>query len=296
MALEYLRFEEMTLRQLRRVASEYRIPRYSRLRKAQLLAAVRGAERERPRVSSILPPEASQMAVEASKYELGGPREPALSEILGSVDENLSELPATYAEGRIVLMPRDPYWCFAYWDIPAAARELLRQEARTSVLRLYEVAEPESNTGSDLQEYPCDVEAREMYLPVPLSDRDYRLEIGYHRGDTWVCLARSAAVRVPPVYPSAWVEDRFVTLDWDRDLQEQVVPTLEPPQAIAATRASMSLLTALAGTGPSPQAAAAGSLFGYLVLANPQNAPIGRETTSGDEGPPAVSLLVAAAE
>lgn len=33
--------EEMTLRQLRRVASELQVPRYSRMRKDQLLAAIR---------------------------------------------------------------------------------------------------------------------------------------------------------------------------------------------------------------------------------------------------------------
>ena len=44
MAKERPPLEEMTLRQLRKVASEYSVSRYSRMRKSQLLAAVQEAQ------------------------------------------------------------------------------------------------------------------------------------------------------------------------------------------------------------------------------------------------------------
>jgi uncharacterized protein len=42
-------------------------------------------------------------------------------------------------------------------------------------------------------------------------------------------LARSAAMRVPPVYPSDWVEDHFLTVAWDDDLRGKNIMTLVPP-------------------------------------------------------------------
>ena len=39
--------EEMTLRQLRRVASEYEVSRYSRMRKSELIAAIQAAQTRR---------------------------------------------------------------------------------------------------------------------------------------------------------------------------------------------------------------------------------------------------------
>lgn len=263
MVPEYPRLEEMTLRQLRRVASEYQISRYSRLRKAQLLAAIQRVERDGTRRRLSLPQDASQAAMEASKYELGS-RELATATALGSVDAGLPDLPATYDDSRIVLMPRDPSLCFAYWDVPAEAE--LRQEGRQLRLRLYEAIPGigEATLGN-LQEYACEPGTREMYLPVPLSDREYFAIVGYRQADnTWVSLARSATVRVPPIYPSAWVEDRFATLDWEQDLQQQELPALQPPGpavALASERALMSLVASTRGAATVQRTA--GSLLGY---------------------------------
>ena len=39
--------------------------------------------------------------------------------------------------------------------------------------------------------------AREWYLPIPFSDRDYIVDIGYRCGDgRWLSLARSTHVRI----------------------------------------------------------------------------------------------------
>lgn len=262
MVAEYPRLEEMTLRQLRRVASEYRISRYSRLRKAQLLAAIQKVERDGTRRRLSLPQDASQAVMEASKYELGS-RELAIATALGSVDAGLPDLPASYDDNRIVLMPRDPSLCLAYWDVPAADR--LRQQGRRLQLRLCEAASGNSETlAGSLQEYDCEPGTQEMYLPVPLSDREYFVAIGYRQADgTWVSLAQSATVRVPPIYPSAWVEDRFTTLDWEQDLQQQDVPALQPPEPSSVALAGARALMTLAAAGDTTAQRTAGSLLGY---------------------------------
>ncbi|GAP97300.1 DUF4912 domain-containing protein [Leptolyngbya sp. NIES-2104] len=238
MATERPPLTEMTLRQLRRVASEYGVSRYSRMRKDQLLASIQ--EIERTRFSSTPTPTRTleaQEAVEATKFDVGqdDPQlEPVVStNVLATVDADLIDLPEGYGESRIVLMPRDPQWAYTYWDIPNGHKQELRaQGGQQLALRVYDVTD--INFGSQaphsVQEYPCDEMAREWYLPVPVSDRDYAIEVGYRAVDgRWLVLARSAPVRVPPVYPSDWIEDHFITLSWDEDLQGKTFAELVPP-------------------------------------------------------------------
>ncbi len=232
MARDQTPLEEMTLRQLRKVASQYNISRYSRMRKAQLLAAIKQAMQEQEKQALLhqyLIQE--EQEVEASKFEVGS-SDPTNSS-LSSVDDHLGDLPDGYGENRIVLLPRDPQWCYAYWDISNEAKEKLRRQGGQQLaLRLYDVTDIDFNYQSphSVQEYFCEEVASEWYLPIPVSERDYILDIGYRCFDgRWLVLARSLPVRVPPVYPSDWVEDIFVTIDWNEDLKDKIIFNLVPP-------------------------------------------------------------------
>lgn len=230
MAKERPPLEEMTLRQLRKVASEYSVSRYSRMRKSQLLAAVQEAESKKISRQAERSLEA-QETVEAAKFELG--QEDRTGGTLALVDEGLADLPGGYGESRVVLMPRDPQWAYAYWDISNEHKEdLRRQGGQQLALRIYDVTDInlDHQSAHSLQEYPCDELAREWYLPIPVSDRDYIIDIGYRCGDgRWLVLARSARVHVPPVYPSDWIEDVFITVDFEEDLRGQTKYELVPP-------------------------------------------------------------------
>ncbi|MBD1927882.1 DUF4912 domain-containing protein [Trichocoleus sp. FACHB-90] len=230
MAKERPPLEEMTLRQLRKVASECSISRYSRMRKDQLLASIQEVQRTKISLSPSRTLEA-QEEVEAAKFELG--QEDRTGGTLASVDEGLGDLPGGYGESRVVLMPRDPQWAYTYWDIPNEHKEdLRRQGGQQLALRLYDVTDMslEYQSPHSIQEYPCDELAREWYLPMPVSDRDYVVDIGYRCADgRFLVLARSAPVRVPPVYPSDWIEDQFITLAWEEDLRGKTFLELVPP-------------------------------------------------------------------
>lgn len=241
MATERPPLTEMTLRQLRRVASEYGVSRYSRMRKDQLLASIQEIERTRFSTPNLSPRTLeAQEAVEATKFDVGQDDPQLTATTLAMVDADLMDLPEGYGESRIVLMPRDPQWAYSYWDIPNEHKqELRRQGGQQLALRVYDVTDINLGYQSphSVQEYPCDEMAREWYLPVPVSDRDYTIEIGYRAGDgRWLILAQSAPVRVPPVYPSDWIEDHFITLSWDEELRGKTFAELVPPthkQAIA---------------------------------------------------------------
>ncbi len=250
MAKERPPLEEMTLRQLRRVASEYGISRYSRMRKSQLLAAIQQIQQSKVSVipSSTLE---AQETVEAAKFELG--QEDRTGGSLADVDEGLADLPSGYGESRIVLMPRDPQWAYTYWDVPNEHKEeLRRQGGQQLALRIYDVTDIniEYQNPHSIQEYPSDELAREWYLPIPVSDRDYVVDIGYRCVDgRWLVLARSAPVRVPPVYPSDWIEDNFVTVNFEEDLRSKTVFELVPPAKRMATAVGAAATGAYSSNG-----------------------------------------------
>ncbi|MBO9999267.1 MAG: DUF4912 domain-containing protein [Cyanobacteria bacterium SID2] len=263
--------EEMTLRQLRKVASECNISRYSRMRKAQLLDAIRSVLPEQTIQQPQSPTNSSrqleaQEAVEAAKFELG--QDDRTGGELASVDEGLADLPDGYGESRIVLMPRDPQWAYCYWDVSNEHREeLRRQGGQQLALRIYDATEIDLNSQRphSIQEYPCDELAREWYLPIPVSDRDYIVDIGYRCADgRWLVLARSISVHIPPVYPSDWIEDIFLTINWDEELRSKTFVELVPPSK-KVPAVDNPIYEEIFGMAKSAEAQrVAGSLFGSM--------------------------------
>jgi hypothetical protein len=291
MAKERPPLEEMTLRQLRRVASEYGISRYSRMRKSQLLAEIQKIQRAKISISQTRTVEA-QPEVEAAKFELG--QEDRTGGTLASVDEGLADLPGGYGESRVVLLPRDPQWAYTYWDIPNEHKEdLRRQGGQQLALRIYDVTDLslDYQAPHSIQEYPCDELAREWYLPMPVSDRDYVVDIGYRCADgRWLVLARSTPVHIPPVYPSDWIEDQFITLNWEEDLRGKTVYTLVPPSkrmpVSLGTAESNPIYDEIFGLAQSTEAQRiAGSLYGSM-----QQAPVHEQAISSYVFPSGVGM------
>ncbi|MBF2046654.1 MAG: DUF4912 domain-containing protein [Elainella sp. C42_A2020_010] len=104
---------------------------------------------------------------------------------------------------RIVLVPRDSQDAYAYWEVPEAHRQRIRQEegGQQLALRLYDV------TGQDLERHPahsidqfeCNESDQDLHIPIPQTDREYMVELGYvtYQG-RWCRLARSAPVYIGP--------------------------------------------------------------------------------------------------
>ncbi len=285
--------EDMTLRQLRRVASEYGVSRYSRMRKDQLLASIQDIQRSQSSPTPVRPLEA-QAEVEAAKFDLG--QDDRAGGSLAAVDEGLADLPAGYGESRIVLMPRDPQWAYTYWDITNEHKEdLRRQGGQQLALRLYDVTDANLayQAPHSIQEYPSDELAREWYLPIPVSDRDYVVDIGYRCGDgRWLVLARSSPVRVPPVYPSDWIDDQFITVEWDEELVDKTFVELVPPSRQRAAAIGITagggnaIYDQIFGMAQSTEAQrVAGSLYGSM-----QQAPVHEQSVSSYVFPSGVGM------
>jgi hypothetical protein len=176
----------MTLRQLRQVASELGVTLYSRKTKEELVTAIGRRQ-----------------------AAWSGPVE---QEQVTAVDQ-LDQMDAP-SQTRVVFLPRDPQWAYVFWEISEDERqEAFKAGASQLCLRVADVTglSGGSSHPHTLQEVPVDSHASEWYLPVPLSDRDYRVELGYRRsGGGWISLAYSTVARVPALHPSEQILDQFV--------------------------------------------------------------------------------------
>jgi len=129
---------------------------------------------------------------------------------------------------HVVFLPRDPQWGYCFWAISAADQERARAVGATFLcLRLEDVTGLDSNRAHPhaLMELVVDQQAHEWYLPVPVADRDYRIELGYRLANGgWLALAVSSTARVPGHGPSEVVADAFVPFS----LTAAPVATAEP--------------------------------------------------------------------
>jgi len=129
-----------------------------------------------------------------------------------------------------------------------------------------------------------------------VSDRSYVVDIGYRCTDgRWLVLARSIPVHVPPVYPSDWIEDQFITVNFEEDLRGKILYELVPPaKRMEATAAAQQQSTAygnqiydsIFGMAQGAEAQrVAGSLFGSM-----QQAPIHEQSVSSYVFPSGVGM------
>ncbi|RPF83586.1 MAG: DUF4912 domain-containing protein [Synechococcus sp. TMED20] len=172
----------LTLRQLRQIASDMGVPLYSRKSKEALVDEV--AQRQEKR---------------------GGD--------LKAIEAELTAPSISSTETRVVFLPRDPQWAYVFWEISDDDRKRAQKEGASRLcLRLADVTGIHDGSAHPhtLQEVPVDSHSTEWYLPVPLCDRDYRVELGYRINNAWMSLAFSSVARVPALHPSEQILDQFV--------------------------------------------------------------------------------------
>jgi hypothetical protein len=195
----------MTLRQLRQVASDLGVSLYSRKSKDELVSAI-GKRQGSPTSGSAAELTAGEFTATAGS--------------------------ATAADGetRVVFLPRDPQWAYVFWEISETDRlQAFKAGATQLCLRVADVTGLGNGASHPhaLQEVVVDSHANEWYLPVPLSDRDYRVELGYRKaGGGWIALASSAVARVPALHPSEQILDQFVPFSLDTPVAPAPVPQL----------------------------------------------------------------------
>lgn len=180
-----------TVVQLRELARRLGVQSYARLAKGELLEALSQARPEAP----------AEQLVATAPFPTG--------EITAAA---VPLRPS--ASTHVVFLPRDPQWAFVFWEISSADRERARAAGGQQLcLRVADVTGLPLGASHPhtLQELVVDEDTQKWYVPVPLCDRDYRVELGYRlAGGGWFSLAVSSVARVPAQGPSSVVADVFV--------------------------------------------------------------------------------------
>ncbi|MBD2353594.1 DUF4912 domain-containing protein [Tolypothrix sp. FACHB-123] len=115
-------------------------------------------------------------------------------------------------QDSVNLRPHTPKWAYAAWNISDHQQQAIENSGSRLALRLYDVTNIDLSyqTPQLVQQYECDDTARDRFVAIPVSDRNYFVEIGYlTAGDRWVKIAYSQIVRVfsNPAIPGEDTDD-----------------------------------------------------------------------------------------
>lgn len=115
--------------------------------------------------------------------------------------------PPGYGDNRIVLLARDPWWIFAYWEIRKDKEDETRRKIEAagdtpskSILRVYDVTNVNFNGRNAHSFFDIDLHglANSWYINVGLPEKSWIVEIGIlTKSGNFYLLARSNAVKTP---------------------------------------------------------------------------------------------------
>ncbi len=131
------------------------------------------------------------------------------------------ELPLTYGEDRAVLLVRDPWWIFAYWEVTERRRQqvagAMRREglnADKMVLRVYDSTDGPPVYSTSFFDIEINGFASNWYIDVGRPDRQWVVEVGFRAWNgKFFVLVRSNLVRTPRFGPSDVLDEEWMMPD-----------------------------------------------------------------------------------
>jgi hypothetical protein len=212
---------------------------WHRMRKEELLAALRPQPRRRKtgRVATKARPAvhangvrpraqpaaarntsgngSGEETVESSKYDVGVPTKDLSAKVP-------KDLPGGYGKDRIVVMVRDPYWLHAYWELTRhaiqRAEAALGQEwhGARPILRLLDVSSQDTTSTAEsiLRDIDIHGGCNNWYIDVSSPPRSFRVDIGYlAKSGRFYILARSNVVSTPRAGVSDVIDENWADID-----------------------------------------------------------------------------------
>lgn len=134
-------------------------------------------------------------------------------------------LPLSYGDNKIVLLPRDPQWIYAYWEINGQKEEEVREKLGKDIfqrvplsLRVYDVTNIEFN-GLNAHHY-FDIavysKANNWYINVDRGGKSYCVDVGLQiPGKDFFVLARSNIITLPEGKISDISDEEWMMLKGD---------------------------------------------------------------------------------
>ncbi|HUK65659.1 MAG TPA: DUF4912 domain-containing protein [Anaeromyxobacteraceae bacterium] len=134
-------------------------------------------------------------------------------------DERLGELPPSYDEDTLVVLPRDPWTLFVYWDHAGTTLSAAMEGLAEARSELWIFACERTFSWARQRVVPFALASKSYYVHDLLPGRLYLAEIHLvdSRGEERLLHPRSNVVLLPGLGPSA-VDDRFLRILWDEPL------------------------------------------------------------------------------
>lgn len=155
-----------------------------------------------------------------------------------------------YGETKIALLPRDPRWIYAYWEIAEAKKEEVRRKRGEEIfsrgsltLRFYDVTDIVFNGRNAHKQFDVKVysEIGNWYFQVPESGRTYLSDIGLlTAGGEFITLARSNPVSLPQGKISEIADEKWMIL---KEEFEELIKEMQLDKSGLSTKEAMKILS-----------------------------------------------------
>jgi hypothetical protein len=132
-------------------------------------------------------------------------------------------MPSGYGEDFIILMVKDPWWVYAYWEIqPSTERSIRSQLLPNEVAGLQTILRVHDVTGVDFPSRPANHAfdiglsglATNWFIHTNAPDRSFVVDIGLLTASgRFLLLARSNRVTVPRFGPSDAIDEEWMITD-----------------------------------------------------------------------------------
>lgn len=141
------------------------------------------------------------------------------------------KLPSYYGVDRLVLLTRDPYWLFTYWEVTPATKQQLENEGRRPwehlnlALRVKRY-DADMNNEETCYHIPVDSHGSNWHIEVGVPDRWYTVELGGQIPEKgFVPLLCSNAAKTPRDQISNVIDENWRLPDWQaRRLYRRIDP------------------------------------------------------------------------
>ncbi len=145
-----------------------------------------------------------------------------LNKVYSNKEDGIDELPSGYGKTEIMLLPRDPNWMFAYWEITRDSLDRIKSErgnkisSASQIIRVYS-----GDKNVKCFDVPVMFEAGNWYINVRESGNSYYCEIGLLCDGEFISLAKSNTVKLPSGKVSDATDEKWmsVTPDFEKLLQ-----------------------------------------------------------------------------
>lgn len=160
--------------------------------------------------------------LDVPKQEVTPKKKDIIPDIKHKTDFVCQNIPDSYFETRIVLMARDPYWLYAYWEVSSETIKRANQElgedigrSRT-VLRVFDVTDIDfdGNNSHGYFDITLNGMANSWYLNAAKPNRSWCVEIAILTDNgRYLVLARSNTVKTPSDSISGIIDEEWMVTD-----------------------------------------------------------------------------------